>query len=90
MKKWTTQKMIYTGMLAAVAGVLMSLEISVPMMPPFYKVDFSDVPSFVALFTMGLPLVGVSDNFVNGVTGALFLVVVYVSYRRNKKGLLVR
>ncbi len=53
MKKWTTQKMIYTGMLAAVAGVLMSLEISVPMMPPFYKVDFSDVPSFVALFTMG-------------------------------------
>ena len=45
--------MIYTGMLAAVAGVLMSLEISVPMMPPFYKVDFSDVPSFVALFTMG-------------------------------------
>ena len=53
MKKWTTQKMIYTGMLAAVAGVLMSLEISVPMMPPFYMVDFSDVPSFVALFTMG-------------------------------------
>ena len=53
MKKWTTQKMIYTGMLAAVAGVLMSLEISVPMMPPFYKVDFSDVPSFIALFTMG-------------------------------------
>lgn len=53
MKKWTTQKMIYTGMLAAVAGVLMSLEISIPFMPPFYKVDFSDVPSFVALFTMG-------------------------------------
>ena len=53
MKKWTTQKMIYTGMLAAVAGVLMSLELSIPFMPPFYKVDFSDVPSFVALFTMG-------------------------------------
>ena len=53
MKKWTTQKLIYTGMLAAVAGVLMSLEISVPMMPPFYKVDFSDVPSFIALFTLG-------------------------------------
>ena len=49
-KIWSTQTMIYTAMLAALAGVLMSLEISVPMMPPFYKVDFSDVPSVIALF----------------------------------------
>lgn len=41
---WSIQKLIYTGMLAAVAGALMSLEFSVPMMPPFYKIDFSDVP----------------------------------------------
>lgn len=51
--KWTTQKLIYTGMLAALAGVLMSLEFSVPLMPPFYKVDLSDVPSVMALFLMG-------------------------------------
>lgn len=42
-----------TAMLAALAGVLMSLEISLPMMPPFYKLDFSDVPSIVALFSLG-------------------------------------
>ena len=52
-QKWSTKKLITTGMLAAVAGVLMSLEFSVPMMPPFYKVDFSDVPSVIALFTLG-------------------------------------
>ncbi len=52
-KKWSTQKLIYTAMLAAVGGVLMSLEISVPMMPLFYKLDFSDVPSIIALFLMG-------------------------------------
>lgn len=52
--KWSIQKLIYTAMLAAVAGVLMSLEFSVPMMPPFYKVDFSDVPSVIAVFLMGL------------------------------------
>ena len=52
-QKWSVQEMIMTGMLAAVAGVLMSFEFSVPMMPPFYKVDFSDVPSIIALFTMG-------------------------------------
>ena len=51
--KWSIQKLIYTGMLAAMAGALMSLEFSVPMMPPFYKVDFSDVPSIMALFLFG-------------------------------------
>lgn len=56
--KWSIQKLIYTAMLAAVAGVLMSLEFSVPMMPPFYKVDFSDVPSVIALFLMG-PVSGI-------------------------------
>ena len=56
--KWSIQKLIYTAMLAAVAGVLMSLEFSVPMMPPFYKVDFSDVPSVIAVFLMG-PVFGI-------------------------------
>lgn len=56
--KWSIQKLIYTVMLAAVAGVLMSLEFSVPMMPPFYKVDFSDVPSVIAVFLMG-PVSGI-------------------------------
>lgn len=51
--KWSIQKLIYTGMLAAMAGALMSMEFSVPLMPPFYKVDFSDVPSIMALFIMG-------------------------------------
>ena len=39
-------------------SVLMSLEFSVPMMPPFYKVDFSDVPSVIAVFLMG-PVSGI-------------------------------
>mgnify|MGYP000576909130 FL=1 len=56
--KWSIQKLIYTAMLAAVAGVLMSLEFSVPMMPPFYKVDFSDVPSVIAVFLLG-PVSGI-------------------------------
>ena len=56
--KWSIQKLIYTAMLAAVAGVLMSLQFSVPMMPPFYKVDFSDVPSVIAVFLMG-PVSGI-------------------------------
>ncbi|MBR1623814.1 MAG: ECF transporter S component [Pseudobutyrivibrio sp.] len=52
-KKFTTQQIVLVGMLAALAGVLMSLEISVPLMPPFYKFDFSDVPAIIGLFLMG-------------------------------------
>ncbi|MDD6459456.1 MAG: ECF transporter S component [Absicoccus porci] len=53
MKNWNVKKLVFTAMLTAVAGVLMSLEISVPLMPVFYKIDFSDVPTVIALFTMG-------------------------------------
>ncbi|MDD2959719.1 MAG: ECF transporter S component [Lachnospiraceae bacterium] len=54
MKERTNLKvLVATAMLAAVAGVLMSLEISIPFMPPFYKLDFSDVPSIIALFAYG-------------------------------------
>lgn len=45
-------------MLSAVAGILMSLEFPIPLMPPFYKVDFSDVPSVIAVFLMG-PVSGI-------------------------------
>ena len=50
--------LVCTGMLAALAGALMSLEFSVPMMPPFYKIDFSDAPSIVAIFLFG-PVSGI-------------------------------
>ncbi|MCR4781680.1 MAG: ECF transporter S component [Lachnospiraceae bacterium] len=52
-RKFTTQQVILTGMLAALAGVLMALEISLPFMPPFYKFDFSVIPSVIGLFLMG-------------------------------------
>ena len=55
--------MVTTAMLAAVAGVLMSLEFSVPLMPVFYKIDFSDVPAVIALFSMG-PVSGLCVEFV--------------------------
>lgn len=48
-----TYSFIVTAMLSAVAGILMSLEFPIPLMPPFYKVDFSDVPSVIATFLLG-------------------------------------
>lgn len=63
MQKWTLRKLIYTALLAAIAGVLMSLEFPIPLMPPFYKVDFSAVPAVIATFMMG-PVSGVCVEIV--------------------------
>lgn len=57
MKNPKIKYLTYTAMFAAIAGVLMSLEISLPFMPAFYKIDFSDVPAIMATFTLG-PLSG--------------------------------
>ncbi|MBO4374477.1 MAG: ECF transporter S component [Lachnospiraceae bacterium] len=46
------------AMLAAAAYVLMFLEFPVPLMPPFIKMDFSELPALIAAFAYG-PLSGV-------------------------------
>lgn len=48
-----------TGMLAAVAVVLQYLEFPVPVMPPFIKMDLSDLPALIGAFSMG-PVCGVA------------------------------
>ena len=60
------------AMLGAVATVLMLFEFPLPFIaPPFYELDFSEVPILVGAFAMG-PLAGVAIeaikillNFVN-------------------------
>lgn len=47
-----------TGILSAVATILMMLSFSVPFMPSFIKMDFSELPALIAAYSMG-PLSGV-------------------------------
>lgn len=50
--------MVQIAMLGAVAGVLMNLEFPIPFLaPPFYQMDFSEVPVLVGTFAMG-PVAG--------------------------------
>ena len=46
------------GMLTAVAIVLQYLEFSIPIMPSFIKLDFSDLPELIGAFAYG-PLAGI-------------------------------
>lgn len=41
------------GVLGALAGVVMMLEVPLPFLPPFYKLDFSEVPVLLGGFAFG-------------------------------------
>lgn len=47
-----------TALLSALATVLMALSFSVPFMPSFIKMDFSELPALLASFSLG-PISGV-------------------------------
>lgn len=55
--------MAQTGMLGAIATVLMLFEIPLPFAPAFYQIDFSEVPVLVGCFAMG-PLAGAAIEFI--------------------------
>ena len=57
-KKQRVRYIVVTGMLGALASVLMMLSFSVPFMPSFIKLDFSEMPALIAAYSMG-PVSGV-------------------------------
>jgi len=58
-----TRRMVNIAMLAAVAIVLMLFEFPLPFLPPFYKIDASELPVIIGAFTMG-PVAGVLIEFI--------------------------
>ncbi len=57
-KLMTTRNMAKMGILGAVAGVLMLLEIPLPFAPAFYEIDLSEVAVLLGTFAMG-PVAGI-------------------------------
>ncbi len=54
----SVRKMTMIGMLSAVSYILMFLQFSVPLMPEFVKLDFSEIPILIGAFALG-PVSGV-------------------------------
>ena len=70
-KKVSRSRMItMTAMLSAIATVLMALSIPVPLMPPFIKLDFSELPALIAAYTLG-PISGVTVCLVKNLVNVL-------------------
>lgn len=70
-KKFNARKLAVTAVMGAVAAVLMFLSFSVPVIPSFIKLDFSELPALIAAFSMG-PLSGAAVCFVKNLVNVLF------------------
>lgn len=53
LNKDSRRKLVVTAMLSAVALILMLLDFSVPIMPGFIKMDFSELPALIAAYAFG-------------------------------------
>lgn len=52
-KKLNTRYIAVTGMFSAIAFILMYMELGVPFMPPFIKLDISELPALIGSFAYG-------------------------------------
>ena len=69
-KKINTRKLTATAMLAAVAAVLQYIELPAPFMPPFIKLDISDLPELIGAFAYG-PVAGIIITLVKNLNHAI-------------------
>lgn len=61
-----TKKLAVSSMLAALGVILQFLEIPLPFIPSFIKLDFSDLPGFIGAFVCG-PMYGMLITLVRNV-----------------------
>lgn len=52
-----TKRLVLVGLFGAISGLLMLFEITLPLIPPFIKLDFSELPILLGGFILG-PLYG--------------------------------
>lgn len=69
-KKINTRKLTSMAMLTAVAVVLQYIELPAPFMPPFIKLDISDLPQLIGAFAYG-PVAGIIIALVKNLIHAI-------------------
>ena len=52
-KLLTSRNMALMAILASLASILMAWDFSIPLVPPFYKLDFSEIPVMIGGFVIG-------------------------------------
>lgn len=62
-KKLNVRALTVTAIMGALSTVLMMIEFSIPIMPAFIKLDFSELPALITSFAYG-PLWGIAVCFI--------------------------
>lgn len=62
----STRVLAGSGLLVAVAVVLQFIEVPIPIMPSFIKLDFSDLPEIIGAFAYG-PIAGIAIALVKNI-----------------------
>ena len=65
-KSVNIRTMTITAMLSAIGFILMFFEFSVPFMPPFIKLDISELPALIGAFSLG-PISGAAICLIKNV-----------------------
>jgi riboflavin transporter len=65
-KKRNLNSLIKISLLGAIAFILMLLEFPIPGVPPFLKLDFSDLPALIGGFALG-PIAGVVVELIKNI-----------------------
>lgn len=68
---FSTRKMAIIGMFSAISAILMLFEFPIPFAPPFYQLDFSELPILVGTFAFG-PAAGVMMEFLKVILKLFF------------------
>lgn len=80
--KQKTRIIAGAGMLTAVAAVLQFIEISIPLVPSFIKLDFSDLPALIGAFAYG-PLAGILIELLKNIIHLAFSGSMYIGELSN-------
>lgn len=70
-KKTNLRAIAVTAIMGALGTVLMVLEFSLPIIPSFIKLDFSELPALIAAFAYG-PLYGIMVCFIKNLIHIFF------------------
>lgn len=69
-KSFTIRYIVRIGILSALAAIIMMLKFPLPFLPPFYKLDFSEIIVLIGAMAMG-PLAGVLIELIKGLINVL-------------------
>ena len=72
-KRLSVKTVVLIGMFGALAAVLETFQIPVPFAPPFYKLDFSELPVLICAFSLA-EIAQISHIIGSPVSGSLIRV----------------